>query len=85
MLYFNTLEKNKDQTITTLNNAIMTHPNLQSKAKVYSKLTLRESMFDGHNLWVLKPNDLNRGRGVHLFNSLEQLKKLISEYTKGIE
>jgi glutathione synthase/RimK-type ligase-like ATP-grasp enzyme len=42
-------------------------------------------MFDGHNLWVLKPNDLNRGRGVHLFNSLEQLKKLIAEYTKGIE
>ena len=42
-------------------------------------------MFDGHNLWVLKPNDFNRGRGVHLFNSLDQLKKLINDYTAGVE
>lgn len=42
-------------------------------------------MFDGHNLWVLKPNDFNRGRGVNLFNSLDQLKKLINDYTVGVE
>ena len=42
-------------------------------------------MFAGHNLWVLKPNDFNRGRGVHIFNTLEQLKKLIVDYTVGVE
>ena len=42
-------------------------------------------MLDCHNLWVFKPNDFNRGRGVHLFNSLEQLKKLIANYTTGVE
>lgn len=42
-------------------------------------------MFAGHNLWVLKPNDFNRGRGVHIFNTLEQLKKLIVDYTLGVE
>lgn len=38
-------------------------------------------MFAGKNLWVFKPSDLNRGRGVNLINSLEQLKKLIQDYT----
>lgn len=42
-------------------------------------------MFAGQNLWVLKPNDFNRGRGVHIFNTLEQLKKLITDYTIGVE
>ena len=42
-------------------------------------------MFAGYNLWVLKPNDFNRGRGVHIFNTLEQLKKLIADYTVGVE
>lgn len=42
-------------------------------------------MFDGHNLWVCKPNDYNRGRGVNLFNSLEQLKTLLNDYTNGVE
>ena len=39
----------------------------------------------GQNIWVLEPNDLNRGRGVHIFNNLEQLKKLILDYTTGVE
>jgi hypothetical protein len=39
-------------------------------------------MFDGQNLWLLKPSDYNRGRGVSLFNSVDQLKRLIVEITK---
>lgn len=39
-------------------------------------------MFDGHNIWLLKPSDYNRGRGVSLFNSLEQLKRLIVDITR---
>ena len=42
-------------------------------------------MHEGHNLWVLKANDMNRGRGIHLFNNIEQLKKLIYQYTQGVE
>lgn len=48
-------------------------------------MTLRESMFDGENVWLLKPNDANRGRGVHLFNSLEQMKRLLLELTSRAE
>jgi hypothetical protein len=38
-------------------------------------------MFQGKNIWLIKPNDFNRGRGVKLFNNLEQLKELIKEFT----
>jgi hypothetical protein len=39
-------------------------------------------MFDGQNLWLLKPSDYNRGRGVSLFNSIDQLKRLMVELTR---
>lgn len=34
-------------------------------------------------LWLLKPTFLNRGRGIHIFNSLTQLEKLLNEYYSG--
>ncbi|CAI2373825.1 unnamed protein product [Moneuplotes crassus] len=33
----------------------------------------------GKNFWILKATNLNRGRGIHVFNSLESLKALIHE------
>ncbi len=36
-------------------------------------------------MWLLKPTFLNRGRGIHVFNSLQSLEKTISEYTAGFE
>jgi len=79
------LERNKEQSMQNLNQIIQNHPNLKSKSKGYLKLTLSDAMFVGHNLWIFKPNDFNRGRGVHIFKSLDQLKKLIVEYTVGVE
>ena len=46
---------------------------------------MRDTLFDGHNMWLFKPADANRGRGVNLFNSVEQLKKLIVEHTTRAE
>ena len=37
-------------------------------------------MFDGKNFWLIKPPDFNRGRGVQVFNTLEQLKKLVNDF-----
>ena len=34
-------------------------------------------------LWILKPTFMNRGRGVALFNSLEEFSKLIWKYYQG--
>jgi hypothetical protein len=43
------------------------------------------SHFTGHNFWILKATNLNRGRGIHVFKDIESLNKLIEEYCKGIE
>lgn len=34
------------------------------------------------NIWLLKPSDLNRGRGIQLFSSLRLLYYILIEYSK---
>jgi hypothetical protein len=34
----------------------------------------------GHNVWILKPSGFNRGRGIYVFSSLEELKAILDEY-----
>lgn len=41
--------------------------------------------YTGHNLWLLKPTKLNRGRGIHVCNNLAQLKQLIQKYCEGFK
>ena len=42
-------------------------------------------MYNDKNVWLIKPSDYNRGRGVMLFNTLEQLRKLMKEFSLGNE
>ena len=44
----------------------------------YSKYKIPLCHFVGHNIWVLKPTSLNRGRGIHMFQTIEDLNKLIT-------
>ncbi len=45
----------------------------------YIKYTMPFCHFSGRNLWLLKPTSLNRGRGIHVFDSLERLKEILTE------
>lgn len=38
------------------------------------------TLFSGKNLWMLKPSGMNRGRGLELFTSLDELKKFLWMY-----
>ena len=51
--------------------------------RTFTKYSCPLSHFDGYNLWLLKPTHLNRGRGIHVFNDLNTLHKLIKEYCLG--
>ncbi len=31
-------------------------------------------------MWLLKPTGLNRGRGIEIFDSLEELEKILLDY-----
>lgn len=39
--------------------------------------------FTGQNVWILKPTGFNRGKGIHVVNSIKKLKRLIKEYSRG--
>ena len=64
-----------------MNKNIQQHYALSEKKKKSTNITMRDTMFNGHNLWLFKPSDANRGRGVNIFSSIDQLKKLIVEHT----
>ena len=40
------------------------------------------TLFSGKNVWMLKPSDMSRGRGLELFSNLEELKKFLHLYTR---
>ena len=50
--------------------------------KSQRNFALSDGLFDGANVWLIKPNDFNRGRGVTLFNTLSQLRSLLKEFTQ---
>ena len=46
----------------------------------YKCPTVHPTHFCGKNIWIFKPSELNRGRGIQLFNTLKAFKKLINQY-----
>ncbi len=46
---------------------------------------MNKDLNSGKNMWILKPSGYNRGIGIHVFSTLEQLEKLIIEYCNGVE
>ena len=50
-----------------------------------TKYTLSHTMFDSSNLWLIKPTSFNRGRGVSVFSTVDQFRKLVNDYSQGVE
>lgn len=48
----------------------------------HSRAKLSPMHFVGKNLWILKPTEFNRGRGVTVFDTIEKLKALIKIYSQ---
>ena len=42
-----------------------------------SPLSVGPSEHQGKNLWLLKPTGFNRGIGIHVFNSLDDLQNIL--------
>jgi hypothetical protein len=40
---------------------------------------MMQSAHDHKNIWLLKPTGLNRGRGIHIFTTLEELRNILIE------
>ena len=52
------------------------------KNYLYSQPRNYATLNSGNNVWILKPADYNRGRGIRLFNSLEGLQSILLEYDR---
>ena len=76
-LYFNILEKNRTMSSASVNQLF--EKVTRNGKKPYE---IKETMWGEENMWILKPNDNNCGRGVRLFSTLDQVKKLITEYSQ---
>ena len=44
---------------------------------------LPDTYYDGCNLWLLKPTDYNRGRGINLFNKMSTLEHYLKCFKNG--
>lgn len=53
---------------------------IQREKSVKSMYKFSNSMHDRHNLWLLKPTGFNRGIGIHIFNTFDQLKDIMSNF-----
>lgn len=49
----------------------------QFRLKSNQPLVMPLCHFTGKNVWILKPTGLNRGKGIHVVDSIKEIKKLI--------
>jgi hypothetical protein len=78
----------KAQDVTEVNakiQSMLLPPNFKSdKLKHCSQSTkfmIPDTYFKGQNVWILKVTGFNRGVGIHVFNTLPELFKLLKEYS----
>jgi len=46
-------------------------------------LPKNEHFYQGHNMWIMKPSGCDRGQGVEIFKTLDELNKFLTLFTKG--
>ena len=46
---------------------------------VKSAYKLLDSLHNHKNIWLLKPTGLNRGRGIHIFQTIDEFKKILKD------
>ena len=51
----------------------------------YKNMRLPDTHLGSSNCWFLKVTKLNRGRGIYVFDTVDQLISLINECTESIE
>jgi hypothetical protein len=74
------IEANLQSDITEINKKLFNYQTAtERKAQIALKnpYKLMQSAHDHKNIWLLKPTGLNRGRGIHIFQTLEELRQIL--------
>ena len=64
-------EAAKQEILAQMNRGIQQYQTNSERKRKSTTITMRETLFNGHNMWLFKPADANRGRGVNLFNTID--------------
>ncbi|CDW72701.1 tubulin-tyrosine ligase family protein [Stylonychia lemnae] len=80
---FGTNRKNSNKNLVKEEQTTITFDINNKKSN--QKYMMPISHFTGHNLWLLKPTKLNRGRGIHVCNNISTLKDLMHKYCEGFK
>lgn len=76
------IETNISAGIDELNKKLLnfqTATERKSSNAIKNPYRMMQSAHDHKNIWLLKPTGLNRGRGIHIFTTLEELKQILME------
>jgi len=63
--------------------AILGNNNNMPVRLLFSQAKMHDSFYNGSNLWLLKPTEYNRGRGINLFNKLSSLEYYLKCFLVG--
>ena len=44
-----------------------------------------KTFYEGRNIWILKPTGFNRGKGIHMFETLETFDALVNDYRQVLK
>lgn len=75
------MESNIQLTVNELNKKLSQFQSVIDRKShgLKNSFKLMESAHDHKNIWLLKPTGLNRGRGIHIFRSFDELKQILYE------
>ena len=78
-MFKKTIAKGKtvEQDIALINEKLMKMSKLKRKMKTLYKIT--PCCHSKQNLWLLKPTSFNRGIGIHIFQSFEELCEIMHQ------
>ena len=80
------MTKNSPELVNNINKNLWKYYTSNDRRMItYCRPKIYLTHLSNRNLWLLKPTGFNRGRGVIVFEDLEQLKKYIKEYSEGVE
>lgn len=85
--YFNAIKKAPEDVNTKFGHSMQLPYSMRQNDKTQrqqcAKYLLKDTFFTGQNVWILKATEFNRGVGIHVFNSLQTMGKLLREYAES--
>jgi hypothetical protein len=71
------IEKNIDQDVEVINKKLY-ESQVQKEKALKTPYKLSNCCHNYQNLWMLKPTGLNRGIGIHIFQTFDQLREIMA-------